>query len=90
MDTVVPSSPWGSYEAKIKPVGAKVAKVLSKELGLMENYFFFHLNNFLSQEKVKIFKFPSTLLIGDQSLAFIVLNGKKATFSSSAFSSCIF
>ena len=78
MDTVVPSSPWCSYEAKIKPVGAKVAKVLSKELSLMENYFFFHLNNFLSQVKVKIFKFPSTLLTGDQSLAFIVLNGKKS------------
>lgn len=53
MDTVVPSSPWGSYEAKIKPVGAKVAKVLSKELGLMENYFFFHLNNFLKSSEGK-------------------------------------
>ena len=75
MDTVVPSSPWCSYEAKIKPAGG--AKVLSKELGLMENYFFFHLNNFLSQVKIKIFKFPFTLLTGDQSLAFIVLNVKK-------------
>ena len=77
MDTVVPSSPRCSYEAKIKPVGAKV---FSKELGLMENYFFFHLNNFLSQVKIKIFKFPFTLLTGDQSLAFIVLNVKKSHF----------